>query len=402
MKKKIFVSIGMLLFSITLGGCWDIKYLDDLSIVAAMGIDISEGKEIELTVQVVNTSEITTGSAKGGGSGRTTVTTYSEKGQTVFEAIRKITNKTSRKLYFSHNRVLVIGEDMARKGVESLFELIERDPEIRMDFYIFVAKQAKAADILKITTPIEKIPARRIHDSIENVENNLGTAYSVTVKDVIGNMNSEKKQITMGSIEMEGDIKKGNSKQNLEKINPQAFFKLNSMAVFRDEKLIGFFDPMESRGNSWIQDKINNTIIKVPCNKKGNVVIEIVHSSTDMKMKLQQGQRVIVIHIKQEANIGENLCPGLDVSDKKTIADLEKRTQEQIKKEILASVKQAKKWKSDVFGFGKAVYKSNPVYWKENKDNWKEVFSQIPVQIKVETEIRREGTRNRSYYKKVD
>jgi spore germination protein KC len=392
----------MLLFSIILGGCWDIKYLDKLSIVTAIGLDISEDKDIELTVQVVNTSEITAGAAKGGGSGRSTVTTFSETGQTVSEAIRKLTNKNSRRVYFAHNQVLVIGEDMARKGVERLFEFIERDPEVRLDFYVFVAKQAKASDILKITTPIENIPARRMHESIENVEKNFGTAYSVTVKELIENIHSEKKQITMTGIEIVGDINKGNSKQNVEKINPQTSLNINNMAVFRDEKLIDFFDSIESRGNSWIQNKIQKTVIKVPCSKKGNVGIEVLHSSTNTKMKVQQGQQVIVIHINQEANVGETVCPELDLSDEKTIVDLEKRTQEQIKKEILASVKQAKKWKSDIFGFGKAVYKANPVYWKENKDNWKEVFSQIPVQIEVQTEIRHEGARNRSYYKKAD
>jgi hypothetical protein len=189
----------------------------------------------------------------------------------------------------------------------------------------------------------------------------------VTVKDVIENMHSEKKQITMASIEIVGDIKKGNNKQNVEKINPQTLLKLNSMAVFRDEKLIDFFDSMESRGNSWIQNKIKKTVIKVPCSKKGNVVIEVIHSSTNTKMKFQQGQRVIVIHLKQEANIGENTCPGLELSDEKTIVDLEKQTQEQIKKEILASLNQAKKWKSDIFGFGKAVYKANPVIGKKTR-----------------------------------
>jgi spore germination protein KC len=401
MRKKIFITILMIMFSITLVGCWDIKYLDDLSIVIAMGMDKGEGHEIQVAVQVVNPAEVSTGGGKSGGGGKSTVTTYSETGQTIFEAVRKIANKTSRKLYFSHNQVLVIGEKLAREGVSPLFEFIERDPEVRTDFYVVVAKGARASDVLKITTPIEKIPGTQIHETVENAEKSLGTSYGVSVKDIIENIGSEKKQFAVGSIEIVGDLKKGDSKQNVEKITPLTILKLNGMAVFKDEKLVDFFDPKKSRGIAWTQDKIKNTVINVPCKNEGNVAIEVIHSSTRMKAKFQQGQPSIMIRLNQEANIGETLCPDIDISDKETFTQLGKETEEQIKKEILGAVKKAQKLKTDIFGFADAVYKANPAYWKKNKTNWNDLFSKIPVQIEVDTEIRREGTRNKSYFRKV-
>lgn len=398
MQKNNFIFILMIILSITLGGCWDIKYLDDLSIVIAMGMDKAEEQGIQVTVQVVNPHEVSTGGGKGGGGGgKSAVTTYSETGKTVFEAIRKIANKTSRRLYFSHNQVLVFGEDLARTGVKQLFEFIERDPEVRTDFYVVVAKDAKASNVLKITTPIEKIPGTKIHESVENAEKSLGTSYGVTVKDIIESIGSAKKQFAAGSIEIVGDIKKGDSNQNVEKIDPAAILKINGMAVFKDERLVDFFEPEQSRGIAWTQDKINNTVINVPCKNKGNIAIEVIHSSTSMKAKFQQGRPSMAIHIVQEANIGESLCPDVDLSDKETFTQLGKGTEEQIKKEILAAVKKAQKSKTDIFGFADAVYKANPDYWKKNKNNWNDLFSEIPVQIEVKTEIRREGTRSKSY-----
>ncbi|MDB5052254.1 MAG: Spore germination protein [Bacilli bacterium] len=398
MRKKIFIIILMIMFSTTLVGCWDIKYLDELSIVIAMGMDKGEGHEIQVTVQVVNPAEVSMGGGKIGGGGKSTVTTYSETGRTIFEAVRKIANKTSRKLYFSHNQVLVIGEKLAREGVSPLFEFIERDPEVRTDFYVVVAKGARASDVLKTTTPIEKIPGAKIHKSVENAEKNLGTSYGVSVKDIIESIGSKKKQFAAGSIEIVGDLKMGASKQNVEKIDPLTTLKINSMAVFKDEKLVDFFDPKESRGIAWTQDKIKNTVINIPCKNEGNIAVEVIHSSTRMKAKFQQGQPFIVIRIDQEANIGESLCPDIDLTDKETFTQLGKGTEEQIKKEILDAVKKAQKLKTDIFGFADAVYKANPAYWKKNKTNWNDLFSKIPVQIEVDTEIRRDGTRNKSYY----
>jgi spore germination protein KC len=262
---------------------------------------------------------------------------------------------------------------------------------------VLVAKGASAADVLKITTPIENIPGTKIHDTVDNVEKNFGTTFGVEIKDVVEHMRSEQTQITMGGIEIVGDVKKGGSKQNVENMSPLAVLKLDGMAAFKNEKLVGFLNSKESRGTAWTLDKVKNTVVIVPC-KKGQVAIEVIHSSATVKGKFRQGKPYVVVHVEQEANIGETLCPEKDVSDKKSINDLERGTDEQVKKEILAAVNQAKKWRTDIFGFAKAIYKA---YWKENKYNWDGIFANIPVEVHVDTEIRREGTRNRSYFRKI-
>jgi spore germination protein KC len=404
MRKKFFVGIGMMLLCLALGGCWDIRHLDQLSIVLAMALDKGEGQNIQITVQVVNPAQVSAGGAKGGGGGgggSSPVTTYSETGQTVFEAIRKISNKTSRRLYFAHNQALVIGEELARTGTLPLFEFIERDPEVRTDFYVVVAKGAKAADVLKITTPIEKIPATKIRENVENVEKNWGTSYGVRIQDIVENIGSETKEMVTGSIEIVGDIKKGESNQNVGRINPMTTIKLSGMAVFKNAKLVDFLYLKESRGLGWTQNKIKNTVVNVPCQREGNVAIEVIHSSTTMKAKFQQGQPSMVIRVVQEANVGENLCPEMDLSKEETFNQLQTGMKEEITKEILAAVKKAQNLNTDILGFAEAVYRTNPAYWKKNKNNWDNVFDKIPVQIEVNTEIRREGIRNKSIVEKL-
>jgi spore germination protein KC len=400
MRKKSITMIVILLLSLSLEGCWDMKYLDELSIVFAIGIDITKDQEIQVTVQVVNPTEVSTGAVKGGGGGGATITAYSETGKTFFEAVRKMAAKTSRQLYFSHNQVLVIGEELARKGVIHLFDFIERDPEIRTDFYVIVAKGTKASDVLQVTTPIEKIPGSEIHDSIDNAERNLGTSFSLSVKDIINRTHSDKRELILGSIQIIGDVKKGGGKQNIEKINPPTKLKLSGMAIFKNEKLLDFFSSKESKGLGWILNKIKKTYVQIPC-KGGDTDIVIIHSSTNMKATFHQGRPSIQIHVQQEANIAEMECTDLDLTDKKTFSQLERKTENRTQKDILDTVDKAQQMKSDIFGFSEAVYKANPAYWKKNKKNWEKIFTKIPVQVEVKTEIKRTGIRNDSYFRKI-
>lgn len=171
------------------------------------------------------------------------------------------------------------------------------------------------------------------------------------------------------------------------------------MAVFKDEKLIHYFEPQESRGNTWIQDKINNTVINVPCEQAGKVTVEIMHSQTNVKAKVTEGKPSIKIRVEQEANIGENFCENMDVSSKEAFTEITKKTNDQTKLEILAAIHKAQKWKTDIFGFADYTYKADPGYWKQNKNNWEDIFAEIPVEIEIHTNIKREGIRNKSYYK---
>lgn len=82
----LFLVISLML---PLTGCWDIRYLDKLGVVIALGVDDDpSGKFLyEVTVQVVLPQNATTGDGGGDGS---PVMTLTEKGDTMFEAIRKL------------------------------------------------------------------------------------------------------------------------------------------------------------------------------------------------------------------------------------------------------------------------------------------------------------------------
>jgi spore germination protein KC len=406
MRKRMTVCIILVLLSLTIVGCWDRKELNNISFVLGIGIDKSEKKEegFRSTFQIVNAGEVATGGGKGGGGGgKTPITSYSETGVTVFETIRKATKTIPRKIFWGHNQVLVIGEDMAREGIADLFDLFERDHEIRTDFYVLVARDGKASDILQTMTSLEKIPANKIRGQVEANESAFGTSYGISALDFIKAFSAEGRQPVAASIKIIGDIEAGNGKENIEKIEQPSKLELDSMAAFKEGKLVGFLTPNESRGFAWSQDKVKNTVVNVSCKKKGYIVMEIIRSSTEMKAEMKKGRPQMLIKVKQEANVAEVACSEIDVSKKEAIPPLEKGTEDHIKQEIEDVVKKVQQeLKTDIFGFGELVNKADPAYWEQHKEDWDELFVNVPVKVEVDTHIRREGMRTKSYLQKVE
>lgn len=114
MKKNLIV-LSLIFLILILSGCWSKRELNDLALVAALGIDFIDG-EYAISVQVIDPSQVSLKSA----NGQAPVVTYHAEGKTVFEAVRKILALSPRKLYFAHLQLVVVGEELADKVYEIL------------------------------------------------------------------------------------------------------------------------------------------------------------------------------------------------------------------------------------------------------------------------------------------
>ncbi|MEH7390822.1 Ger(x)C family spore germination protein [Bacillus sp. JJ1474] len=389
MKRNILIMIILISFLIILSGCWNRRELNELAIVMGMGIDKSEDQFV-VTAQVVIPGEI---AKKGGGGGKTPVVVYQEKGETIFQAIRKITTESPRKLYFAHQRILVLGEEFAKEGIGKALDFLSRDPELRTDFYIVVAKDSKAGDVLKVLTQLEDIPANQLFSSLESAEKAWAPTVTVTLDKLITDLVSDGIDPVLTGITLKGDVKTGETKQNIEVTSAPTILKYNEMALFNNDKLIGWLNDQDSRAVHYATGKVKSTLGVIPCPKTGKIGIEVMRTKADIKAKVKNGEPKGSIKVQIEGNVADVECRGLDLKKTKTIYDLEKVSEKDVKESIQSAIEVTQKeFQSDVFGFGEALHRSDPAYWKKVKKEWGQKFSEMPVTVEIDVKIRQTGT----------
>lgn len=393
--KKLSWLLIIIVFIPLLSGCWNRRELNELAIVAGMAIDKS-GDNYLITAQVIDPGEVSTNAS---GGGRAPVTTYSEKGKHIFEAIRRMTTTTPRKLYFSHLQMLIISEEVAKEGMNNTLDFLTRDPEFRKDFYIVVSKNLKASQILKNLTSIEKIPAHKMHSSLETSEKAWAPTVAIQMDELISALTSDGNNPVLTGISIKGNVTKGQLLDNVERIEPHARLKYKNIAVFKKDKLIGWLNEKESKGYNYIKNNIVNTVGPIPCEKKGSLVVEIIRSKTKVKGKVINGQPRIDIYVSSEANIAEVACQ-IDLMDPAAIKKIEKKTDKVGVDILTTSIAKAKKLGVDIYGFGEVIHRADPKAWKSFKKNWDQEFVQLPVTIHSNFKIRRTGTVNQSFLKK--
>ncbi|MBL3729700.1 Ger(x)C family spore germination protein [Lysinibacillus sp. HST-98] len=385
-KTSIFLFI---LFALFISGCEGKRELNELAIVVAMGIDKVENG-YEVTLQVVNPSSV---SSKQGNSGQSSVVTYHATGKSVFEAIREMTTVTPRKPYFSHIQILVLGKELAKNGISESLDFFSRDHELRSDFYVIVSDETSAREILSIFTPLEKIPASKLYNSLEVSDKAWAPTTHIHIHDLIKEISEKGKNAVLTNIRIVGEADLGKERINIEKIEPTANLKYSGLALFKQDKLVGTLTENESKGYNYIKNNVKNTLGIIACPKGGNLSVEITNAKTKMKGKVKNGVPSINLKINIKQNVGEVNC-SIDLSKKKTNDYINKKTEARIKKIVEEALDAIQKdYRADVLGFGEAIYRADYKEWKKIKNEWGEIFPYVKVNVSVDVETTGSGTK---------
>ena len=395
--KKTQIALLLLVCTLLLSGCWNSRELDELGIAVAIGIDKNDNDEFVLTVQVINPSEIATDAP----TTRPPVSSYTATGKTLFEAFRKMTTKSPRKMYLSQLRLVVFGSKIADEGIMQALDLLYRDHEYRTSFYITVAKNANVQDILSVITPYEKIPANKIMNSIDSVEKSWGVGKSVSIDEVISTIRSTGESPVMSGILLEGKEEIGTNISNVENVDAPTKVQIGGLAVFNKDKLVGWLTENESKGYNYATGNVNSSIVTHPCeDDEGSLTIEVLRSQASTDVKMKNGKPVIKINITTEGNIGDVDCD-IDLSDPETLKKLSAEGEQDIKHMVKKTISVTQdKYDSDIFGFGSLIHRKEPKYWKTVEKNWPEQYKDLEVQINVKSKIRRKGKTTQPIEKK--
>ncbi len=377
MKNRIIILLNIvicILLIVTLTGCWNRRELDTLAVVLGVGVDkLMKSGKVQITAQVVKPAEIKTQS----GEVRTEAFwNVIGTGDTIFGTLRDMTNKSSRKLFFPHNQLLIFSKSIAEEGIQKYIDFFVRDPECRMNVWVLIS-QGMAMDILDVKSELEKIPANNIAKLIEGQAAATSQTRAVKLKDLVIGLMSKTTASTIPFIKI---VKDGDKKVAI----------ISETAVFKGDKLVGSMNKIEGRGLLWVLGNVKSGIIDVEDSNNDKVSLEIIRASSKVVPEINNDKISIKVNINEEGNIGEQTGPE-NLAELREIALLEEKKAEVIKREVMVAVRKAQELDADVFGFGDAIHKKYPEEWEEIEKNWDEIFKNIQVEVDVEAKLRLMG-----------
>lgn len=366
MKKLSFLVILLLLFSQY--GCWNRKELNDILIVQAIGIDKLKNGDFHLTYQVLKPKVLKNPSNIPSSSQQKGVWCFSSTGKTMSDAIRNATLLSNKKLFFSHNKIVVVSESLAKKGIKETLDVILRDHEFRSDAYLIITSD-NIEKLLNISSPIESIPAKELENVIKNYYANSKT-IPTKIYEFVKMTNTKSKVAIAPFVE----IKKATSTPS-----DNSTFFASKTAVFKNFKLVGYLDHNQTRGALWGLNKIRSGIYPI---KNKSVSLELIHNSSKVSVKKEKNKVLFKIEISSEVNLSEKQKE-LQLTQK-NIEEVKKEFSKSVSKDINQVLKTSFELKADILHL-------QDIYYAKYKENLKFDKEIIVVSINVKPFIRRFG-----------
>lgn len=380
MKSRIgsvLKTIICALLVVNLGGCWSRHELDTLGIVMGIGLDQPEASDkVKITAQIVKPGDIKSSKQAGGGGGAEAFWNVENTGNTVFSALSDLANRSSRKLFFPHNQVLIFGRSLAEKGIRKYIDFFARNPETRVNIFVLVA-QGTAGELLNVKPELDNIPATNLAKLVQIEAAAASHTGAVRLREFVLPLMSKTTAPVAPLIEVCGA---GEQKAPM----------IAGTAVFKSDKLIGELGKSEGRGLLWTLGKVKSAIIEVNGPNSHKVSLETIRAHSANEVGVRNKKLFVKVLIREEGNVGEQSGPE-NLSTRPAIALLEKRKAAVIRSEVMAAVKKAQQLKADVFGFGDAFHRKFPRQWKNWENKWNELFPEIEVKVKVEAKLRLMG-----------
>lgn len=384
MLKKITILLLLVLLTGLLGGCWSRKEITEVAVVLGTGVDWTADGRIRLTVQIARPGAFA--AANGGGGEEAASWVLSAEGKTVEEAERYLAMKIPRDIYWGHCIILVIGEEMAQKGVGMITNFFQRDREPREIMWLMVAK-GEAKDILETHSQLARTSAQAA-----GFLTRMKTGYSVQLREYAEMRASKGVQPVVTAVEVkEAGVVPGPKQE--EKLPRTKHVELSGVAVFKEDKLVGWLNASETRGMLWLKGETEKGVITVPSPGEPDkeVSLRIRRGSTKVTPEYDGEKLRFDVMVKVDVDMLEQQSRE-DLAKPEKIKALEGAIAGEITKRAAEALEKAQiEYGVDIFGFGDAFHRKYKEDWPELRDRWDTEFARAEVSIAAEARVRQIG-----------
>ncbi|MGX8700973.1 Ger(x)C family spore germination protein [Caproiciproducens sp.] len=371
MSKRIACAMLSLALLISLPGCWSYRGLNEITLVAGVGIDLDPAtQEYLLSCEVI---DMTTSQTEAG----TKAKLVESRGKTVMDAVRNAKKKLLNKLYWGNNEILIVGNELAKSGkLDNVLVWFLSDAECRETVDVIVSEERTAKDVLTIDGLDNSVVAYEIKKILDDDQSTVGTVESVQLYRAFSTLKSEGRSLALPVFRtVEND--------------EETVVEADGEAVFKGNKMVGRLSPEDSRYYLAAVDGLHGGILTVSSAEQSDpdVSLEISESTTKSSYSYSEGKLKVTLQTDTDVFVDESEAD-TDLLDEKTTGKIEQRAQKMIKEKTEGVIHKVQtEYDSDIFGFGEMIYKKDLKLWKQLKPQWDEIFPTVQVEVQSKVNI---------------
>lgn len=380
MKRILFVFSTLFITLSFMTGCLQRTELNELGMVAGLGID-KEENGYTVTAQILNPA------ALANNSGSTPVYSLKATGQSMSEAFSRIDQMSTTTLFLAHLDVIVVNEAMAEAGINPVLNFALRHTDIRPDINIAVAKGTSANHILNVLPDAYNPPVASLDVSTNMAFEDTSRLVDINLFETIDMVNSPGIQLVLNAVRVHHETDENQSEEedgksdNTQAITSNAQLRMDSLAVFDGEKIIGFIDDEQAQLYNILIGNHKRYIFNTVVDDEYYFATEIVTTKTKIKTELENNKAFITVDLS--ALIVENAY-NIDLTKQDNLNTMAEYLTNKLTRDFKEFIYVLQhEFKADIIGIGGKAYYQNNRLWEEKQGYWDELFPELDIYVEL-------------------
>ncbi len=397
-SKLVNLFLSIVLCITTLSGCYDNNEIENFAYVIAIGVDEADLNSFNLTLQTAVPKSISGGGEGGGGGGKST-DIISFKTDNFLSGLKKASQYRSMQINLSHTEIIVVSENIAKRGIIPFLNGLQQNMDIRPNVRIIVTAGEAKEYIESVQPKLLSNPSKYYELLFKSYETDFLVPYTqledylyraknypaqpIAIYTQVDKAINDKKpsKDDEGKKSDDGESEKSSDKMTIK-----------GLAVFQMDKMVGTLIPEEATIYTLLTGKNSNLQIEVtdPLDNRFKVLGTVIkENSSTTEVKIKNGKPKISLNLKLNVDVqavqSDNNYNESDKAEK-----LKKAYEEYLNKglkELLSKV--TYEYKSDIFGFGQFAKLNFKTINEWEMAKWHEIFPQSEYEYKIELKIKR-------------
>ncbi|WP_371379186.1 Ger(x)C family spore germination protein [Sporomusa aerivorans] len=401
----IFLSAASLLSA----GCSGTRELDETAFVLALGLDAAEGNQLKISYQIGTTTSDSADASSGGQQSSFPATVISITAPSLSEGRNLLGSIVAPAPNLSHMKLLVVSEELARKGLKDTLATFMRFREVRGSVYIVIVG-GTARDFLVNNNPLFSItpakyyelmmktaaetsyyPRTQIHDFYQQLKNHSAQPYAAYAA-----LNPKTGEGTPG-VKLPGEKMAEHKAGDIPRQGGNAL-EFAGAAVFRGDKMVGVLTDHEARALAILVNKYPRGFVTVSDPLEPEAIVNLIvgiAQKPEITAEMKAGRPVFRISIKLEGEIVA-IASGINYEHGEYRRLLEQQISKVYREEIEKYFQVTQALNSDAAGLGyrlRSFFVTKPEF---TDFNWNEKYREADIHVDVKTELRRSGLMQRT------
>lgn len=394
--RNLFIFILIVIFIIAFSSSYLSLNIDNLAYVLAIGIDKYDDNNLKVSFEFSNTSQAT----ESGTTEKTPTIIDSVTAPSLSTAINLMNSYMGKELNMSHCKVIIFSEELASEGISDEIYTLINDTQVRPTANIIISKCSAKYYIEKTSPELENLISK-YYETFTNSSQYTGFKSDATIGDFFNSLICKDCEpcamlgelTTENTTNQEGTSYQDNynAKSNETSIQGENGSESIGIAVFKNDKLSGELTALETISFLSVKNDIDRFLVSIPDPENANNYIDIYLTpagSTSIDVDTSTSSPYIKVKAQFTGRIYSmtNNAKYLNTDILNDISESCSKYLELVFSNYL--YKTAKKYESDINGFGK--YALNNFFTTEdfNNYNWSKNYKDAFFEVKVNSSVK--------------